>query len=32
MKKTAQRPTRGIWDWLWTGQWDGGDGSAGGQG
>lgn len=32
MKKVAQRPTRGIWDWLATGQWDGGDGNAGGHG
>ena len=31
MKKN-QRPTRGIWDWLSTGQWDGGDGSVGTQG
>lgn len=24
-----QRPTRGIWDWLATGYWDGGYGGGG---
>ena len=24
-----QRPTRGFWDWVATGQWEGGDGGAG---
>jgi hypothetical protein len=28
MKKN-QRPTRGLWDWLSTGNWDGGVGSGG---
>lgn len=32
MKKSIrQRPLRGIWDWIATGDWDGGQGSAGGQ-
>lgn len=30
MKKN-QRPTRGFWDWVVTGNWEGGEGSAGGQ-
>lgn len=28
MKKQL-RPTRGIWDWLGTGNWDGGEGNTG---
>lgn len=31
MMKTM-RPTRGFWDWVGTGQWDGGDGGAGSNG
>ena len=32
MKNVRQRPTRGIWEWLYTGDWNGGEGSGGGQG
>ena len=28
MKKTM-RPTRGFWDWVSTGSWDGNDGNTG---
>lgn len=28
MKKN-QRPTRGFWDWVMTGEWDGGHGGGG---
>lgn len=28
MKKTT-RPVRGIWDWLATGDWNGGEGGTG---
>ena len=28
MKKNM-RPTRGFWDWVMTGQWQGGDGNTG---
>ena len=28
-KKIQQRPGRGIWDWLMTGDWNGGHGSTG---
>jgi len=28
MMKT-QRPTRGFWDWVATGQWEGGEGGGG---
>jgi hypothetical protein len=30
MKKANQRPTRGLWDWIMTGEWDGGRGNTGG--
>lgn len=32
MKNNRQRPTRDFWDWLSTGDWNGGEGTAGGQG
>jgi len=33
MKKIKQqRPVRGIWEWLMTGDWEGGDGTTGGRG
>lgn len=32
MKKIKQRPVRGFWDWVLTGDWDGGTGSTGGYG
>lgn len=32
MKTTnRQRPVRGFWDWVATGNWDGGDGNTGSQ-
>jgi hypothetical protein len=27
--KKQQRPTRGFWDWLGTGNWDGNDANTG---
>jgi hypothetical protein len=32
MKNVRQRPTRGFWDWLSVGDWNGGEGSLGTQG
>ena len=31
-KAQAQQPTRGIWDWIWLGDWNGKDGPGGGAG
>ena len=29
MIKNSKRPTRGFWDWVATGEWEGGAGSTG---